>query len=92
MYTIKRYPSPFEDDETVEVHINGELRGIKYGNQWLLIRDPVYPVELSRAQGYRYWKRHFPDKPCWLLPQILQDAIDKEAEYKCTKGDVGYYG
>lgn len=92
MYTIERYPSLFLDGETVEVRINGELRGIKYGHQWLLIRDVIYPVELSRSQGYKYWKRYFPDKPCWALPQILQDAIDKEAEYKCTKDGVGYYG
>lgn len=33
--------------------------------------------ELSRAQAYRYWAKHFPSHAVFNLPQALQVAIDK---------------
>lgn len=36
------------------------------------------PIELSRAQGYKYWKKYFPECMVYYLPKVLQEAIKKE--------------
>ena len=41
-----------------------------------------YGADLTRAKGFRYWERHFPGLPCWLLPAALEEATDMEAHYK----------
>ena len=55
-------------------------------------------VELTRAQGYRYWGKHFPNLPCYCLPDALREAINKEpwscgAYFDRKRGEwVGYSG
>ena len=34
------------------------------------------PVVLTRAKGYRYWEKYFPNRYFWSLPEELQFAID----------------
>lgn len=36
------------------------------------------PIELTRAQGFKYWERHFPDRICYSLPTALAEAIDRD--------------
>lgn len=33
-------------------------------------------VILTRAQGFRYWQKHFPRRPWWTLPAALQLAVN----------------
>lgn len=47
---------------------------------------------ITRAKAYRYWKKHFPDRLYWALPELLADATQFEAEFKCVKNDIAYYG
>ena len=54
-------------------------------------------TKLSRAQGYKYWKRYFPNRLCWDLPEALQEAIESEATtygtYTNRHGEIiGYEG
>lgn len=44
------------------------------------------PVELTRAQGFRYWSKYFPDRTCYSLPEVLEEAINKP----CTSEGVFY--
>lgn len=32
-------------------------------------------VRMTRAQGFRYWTRHFPNRSMWELPEIMQEAV-----------------
>ena len=62
-----------------------------------LFPAPVSKVELTRAQGYRYWAKHFPDRACYTLPEALQEAIDRppvsSGYYVDHSGElVGYEG
>lgn len=49
---------------------------------------------LTRRQGYRYWKKHFPNQSCYYLPTLLEEAINKECEVSGTfflNGEEVYY-
>lgn len=34
------------------------------------------PVVMTRSQGYRYWERHFPNRICYDLPELVAAAVD----------------
>ena len=58
---------------------------------------PKAGCDISRAQAYKYWEKYFPDKPCWLLPEVLQEALEKpctaRGAYKDRNGEwIGYEG
>lgn len=38
-------------------------------------------IELTRAQGYRYWKRYFPMRSCRDLPFAIAVAVGLEPEH-----------
>jgi len=55
------------------------------------------PVTLTRAQAFRYWERHFPDRVCWDLPSELYEATElppkSSGVYTDSNGElVGYEG
>ena len=78
MYTKKMYPSLFDDYGPVtDYYKDGELIASKIDGQIRLyhFHGPAYEV-LTRAKGYRYWEKHFPDRYCWTRPEPLQEALD----------------
>lgn len=55
------------------------------------------PVILTRAKGYRYWKKYFSGRICYSLPEELQTAIDlpcvSEGTFYDANGELcGYMG
>ena len=56
---------------------NGKLIAIRRGDAWTMVGH-VSKVELTRAQGYKYWERYCPNRIDWSLPQPLQDALERE--------------
>lgn len=33
------------------------------------------PVIMTRSQAYRYWSKHFPTLPYYMLPKPMSDAV-----------------
>lgn len=61
------------------------------------LRGSGSPSELTRAQGYRYWIKHFPGRCCFDLPSLLLEATEKPCKtygsYINRNGKrVGYAG
>ena len=61
------------------------------------LRSSGNPCELTRAQGYRYWLKHFPGRCCFDLPPLLLEATAKPCQtygnYVNRNGErVGYAG
>lgn len=77
MYTKIVFDIFFEENPFTVYYKNGEAIAIKDENGLRLekARGEQYDP-LTRAKGYRYWEKHFPDQYCWTLPQELQDALD----------------
>ena len=77
-YTKTSYPNIFTNGEWTNYYKNGKLIATRDGNgkiELLHHHGSAYDA-LTRAKGYRYWWKHFPDRYCWSLPQDLQDALD----------------
>lgn len=96
MITVKTYNSFFEDVIIKEFHKNGALIGLSRNGKITRYATTIR-YELSRAQGYKYWERYFPNRLLWDLPEALQEAIDKEptayGEYTNKEGEtIGYIG
>ena len=34
------------------------------------------PIVMTRSQGYRYWEKHFPNRVCYDLPELVAAAVD----------------
>lgn len=87
------YSKQFDLFGSVTYYRNGEQIGFRrFGGELQL--DPFYryrlrggghPVELTRAQAYRYWSKHFPDEYFFNLPQALQEGLDRKPQ------SYGYY-
>ena len=63
----------------------------------LCVNHDCPEIELTRAQGYRYWQKHFPERVCWDLPFALYCAVCQEPRsfgtYTDKNGElVGYAG
>lgn len=70
---------------------NGDGRGIQ------LVPMAKSSIELTRAQGYRYWAQHFPGRTCYSLPALLEEAVDREPQsygsFVTRNGErIGYIG
>lgn len=44
------------------------------------LRGESNGIAMTRSQGYRYWDRHFPNRPEWHLPSLVRAAVNIEAE------------
>jgi hypothetical protein len=79
MYTKETYPNLFGIGSWTNYYKNGKLIAMRSEGRLELvnIHEPAYDV-LTRAKGYRYWEKHFPDRYCWSLPEMLQEALDME--------------
>jgi len=48
------------------------------------------PVVMTRSQGYRYWEKHFPNRICYDLPELVAAAVDlyddSEVVYQADRG------
>lgn len=81
-----------------EYYKNGKYIGARYYNGVTLVKPHSEPCEISRAQAFKYWERHFSGLPCWLLPKPLEDALDKPVKSngvywsKRRREYVGYSG
>lgn len=76
---------------------NAELIATRDGGKIELIPKYAHPIELTRAQGFRYWKRHFPERACYSLPALLEEATNAEPRsfgtFFTRDGEkVGYIG
>jgi len=76
---------------------NGELIATRDGGKIELIPKYAHPIELTRAQGFRYWKRHFPERVCYALPALLEEAVDREPSsfgsfFNRNGEEIGYCG
>ena len=60
---------------------------------WTFVHPCTSPVTMTRSQGFRYWQKHFPDRPCWLLPALIEAAvsIDPEIESEIMVYQSGGY-
>lgn len=87
MYTKVTTPALFLDGNFVRVYKDGNLRGYKTPSCpiFTLVNTTTSDVNISRAQAYRYWEKHFADLPCYCLPEVLQEALEKVPTYE------GYY-
>lgn len=98
MYTKKHSAGLFATDITY-FYKDGYLIATRDSKGWHRYPNKLkgYGCSLTRAQGYRYWQRHFPGLPCWLLPEPLEEATDLEPEYKGEYTDksgevIGVFG
>ena len=60
---------------------------------WNLASSTSNPVSMTRSQGFRYWEKHFPSRPCWLLPALIEAAVAIPPEIEsdvCVYEDGGY--
>lgn len=46
--------------------------------------QPIDRVEITRAQAYRYWEKHFDKRSVYSLPKLLQEAVDKPCKSNGT--------
>lgn len=78
MYTKRTIPALFSES-TITIFYKDGVEVATRRNGVTALR-PVYhtPMELTRAQGFRYWEQHFPNRFCWDLPEVLQMALEKE--------------
>lgn len=60
-------------------------RGKLYHHKHFTKSIGMSTVYLSRAQGFKYWKKYFPNRRYWELPEALQNAIDEPCH------SFGYY-
>lgn len=70
-------PALFSEFPTRIYYKNGREIGRSSNGAIYLYPSCSSDCELTRAQGFRYWKRHFGHRSYYALPQALQDAIDK---------------
>ena len=99
MYTKRVAINLFVSDCPYTIYYkDGELYGYVFNNCPVLNAERAsYPIELTRAQGYKYWKKHFPNRIVWSLPEALQTAIDRDPTsfgvFRDKNGElVGYEG
>lgn len=76
--------------DTVTYYKNGSCIGHKakgklHYHKHYIKSVALNSVYLSRAQGFKYWKKYFPNKRYWDLPIALQNAIDEPCH------SFGYY-
>lgn len=45
-----------------------------YGKPLQWVRPYTEPVVISRSQAYRYWRKYFPRRRCFDLPEVLAYA------------------
>ena len=96
MIRVDKYKSLFEMPPYIEFWRDGQLIGIKRFNKIVLIHHGEVNY-LSRAQGYKYWKKYFPDRYYYTLPDALAEAIAEPCKswgyYTDKNGElVGYEG
>lgn len=99
-YTKIVLPRLFDDcARAVDFYKNGKLFAYDCGDgRGIQIIPPVRnPIELTRAQGFRYWERHFPERACYTLPALLEEAVDREPKsfgifFDRNGEEIGYCG
>lgn len=66
---------------------------IKYeGEPWRIYPMHTEEVELTRAQGFKYWGKYFPLRADYTLPLALQEAIAREPRTEVLKNNILYCG
>lgn len=83
MYTKETYLNLFTGAPWTNYYKNGKLIATRSKGK-LEMKPQSGPAfdPLTRAQGFRYWQKHFPGLPCWMLPPMLEEAIDLKATYR----------
>lgn len=80
MYIKESYPDLFGLGAWTNYYKEGKLIATRIEGGKLELANqhgPKYDL-LTRAKGYRYWEKHFPERYCWSLPEMLQEALDME--------------
>jgi len=97
-YTIDTAPTFFGDGIVRDYWKDGQLIGHTIGGTTRLLPRNHHKCYLTRAKGFRYWKKHFPERPWYLLPSELADAVEKPprsfGQYASKKDGalIGYEG
>lgn len=82
MYTkVVRTNLFFPSESYTQFLKNGVVVAVRYKGELKLSPKYPEPIRLTRAQGYKYWTRHFIDRPYWRLPKALEEAIFEEPRY-----------
>lgn len=84
MYNIVRISDHFFDNSTIiDFYRDGKLVATRIDHEPIrLIPQYSEPIELTQAQGFKYWSRHFSGRTCWDIPQALQDALNRPSKTK----------
>ena len=77
VYSIVTIPAFFTKLPTRLYYKNGREIARSCDGHISLLPSYHSKCELTRAQGFRYWEKHFPDRSRYTLPQVLQEAVDK---------------
>lgn len=97
-YSVETIPALFTDLPTRIYYKDSRAVGMSYEGAVSLLPSYSSTCELTRAQGYRYWEKHFSNRNYYSLPLILQEAIDKPSrsfgQYVSKKDGalIGYEG
>lgn len=82
MYTKVYHPNLFTTGGYWEFYKGKTLAAIRDEEGLRLVHHVTFPPEITRAQGFRYWEKHFAERPYYALPEPLEEAINKEAIYR----------
>lgn len=82
MYTKIYCPNLFTAGGYWEFYKGKTLVAIHDENGLRLVKHVVFATEITRAQGFRYWEKHFAERACYTLPTLLEEAVNKEAIYR----------
>lgn len=93
MITCSKNLANFFTGEPVKIYFRGgRCLGSKNNGVWKTYFKNTSEIRLTRAQGYKYWAKYFPDRVYWSLPITLQEAIDSEPRTYICKNGVIYVG
>lgn len=90
----------FDGCPMVLYYKNGALFGSRIHGEFVPAQPKLMAggsIELSRAQGFKYWAKYFHGRYDWELPLPLQDAVNRDCvsfgEFVDKNGElVGYEG
>ena len=77
MIKMKKMRSLFDEDEVREYSREGRVIGTANRYGLILYKYGTRPVRLSRAQGFKYWRKYFPGRIWTGLPEALQEALEE---------------
>lgn len=95
-YTIERFVNIFTDEPVSIFYHKGVEIAVRTDGVWNRYKPDIKAgCEWTRAKGFRYWKKYYPDRRYDDLPEELQRAIDMKPRAwgrYTSKKDGAYIG